>query len=215
MADSAQHRGAVPGGSLGEQIPWGPQSESTRHVLPVTQTLADVSMAEARHAQGTPAGQSESMVHSSYEQPSVPPQGSGEIARRQRPLTPDVQSESCVHDPASEHASADDAARAWGHAVPASRCGGSDGTAASAAASSAPPSIGVEPDGPCASSAASLAPPSPTTPPSAGRTPSPPHADIVPTIPVSAANANATEESLIPLATVRGVSPAVNASPCP
>jgi hypothetical protein len=111
-------------------------------VLPARQTLADVSMAEARHAQGTPAGQSESMVHSSYEQLSVPPQGIGVLARRHRPLTPDVQSASCVHDPASGQVSPDDGARAWGHTVPASRCGGSDRAVASAAASGTPASIG-------------------------------------------------------------------------
>jgi hypothetical protein len=55
---------------LGEQYPSGPQSESTRQLLPVRQTLLALLALEVRHSQGTPPSQSGSPKHSSYEHTS-------------------------------------------------------------------------------------------------------------------------------------------------
>jgi hypothetical protein len=50
---------------VGEQKPHGPQSASTRQLLPARHEFATLSDADARHAHGWLAGQSESLKHSS------------------------------------------------------------------------------------------------------------------------------------------------------
>ena len=49
--------------TLGEQKPLGPQSASTRQLLPAAQKLVSKLDAELRHSHGWPPGQSESLKH--------------------------------------------------------------------------------------------------------------------------------------------------------
>ncbi len=82
--------------SVGEQNPFGPQSESMRQLLLFDpQKLGAVSVDDARQMQTVPE-QSVSDAHVSYEQLRMnapPPLG------MQRPFVPCVQSESREHDP--------------------------------------------------------------------------------------------------------------------
>jgi hypothetical protein len=80
---------------LGEHEPPGPQSESTAHWLPARQTFAKLWEGDARHEQGTRAGQSESLKHSSYVH-TVPVHPAGAQSGKHRPFAPAVQSESRV-----------------------------------------------------------------------------------------------------------------------
>jgi hypothetical protein len=58
-----------------------------RHRLPATHVFGVLSVADERHSHGSPAGQSESLKHSSYEHPTA--QRNGEkLAGKQRPLVP-------------------------------------------------------------------------------------------------------------------------------
>jgi hypothetical protein len=107
---------------LGEQKPHGPQSVSTRQLLPVAHAFGVESDAEARHAHGSLAGQSESLAHVSYvhelEHAKGPP--------KQRPFVPCVHFESSRHvrkPPSGGHAPADvqPGPRAAGPSEPAVR----------------------------------------------------------------------------------------------
>lgn len=81
---------------LGEQYPPGPQSASTRHVLPRRQKFASRDDADGRHSHGSCAGHCESSKHSSYVHDGSgcgPPTPTGS----QRPFLPAVQSQSFPH----------------------------------------------------------------------------------------------------------------------
>ncbi len=90
---SVQKRSSCP---PGEQYPAGPQSESLLQLLPVAQTLGELSSALGRQSHGTPLGQSESDSHWSYEHSGGGQGGGGGMngTAKQRPFTPAVQSPS-------------------------------------------------------------------------------------------------------------------------
>jgi hypothetical protein len=77
----------------GEHEPPGPQSESTTQLPPRTQMFALLSADELRQRQVASGPQSESVKHSSYEQPPGPTRPA---KGKQRPFAPAVHCESDV-----------------------------------------------------------------------------------------------------------------------